>query len=283
MDIQPNIGLVLSGGFAKGAYQIGVFKAIGDFFGDTQIKYISASSVGVLNAYAFLQKKMGVTEQAWRGLKFASFSSFTKAYFRSSFIPEFVGKISQDATPCPAGFYGTFLNINKRRLNYIHLSRVEQSHVPDFLLASVTLPVFSRAVEISGTKYVDGALVDNIPVKPLTKLPIDYAIVVHFDNDNYTFENETFDSKLIKINFLDEGIIKSSLSFNPEAIDRMIKAGYDASIAIFEKVFDRGFSDTQYIHHKIKLLHQGREKKSFRLTGDVAVNNMNKVLKKIIK
>lgn len=283
MESQPNIGLVLSGGFAKGAYQIGVCKAIRDFFGHTQIKYISASSVGVLNAYAFLQDRLAITEQAWLALKFSSFSSFSKAYFRSTFISEFVEKISNDASPCPHGFYGTFLNINKRRLNYIHLSRVEQKHVPDFLLASVSLPVFTRAVEISGTKYVDGALVDNIPVKPLTKLPVDYAIVVHFDNDNYTFENEAFDSKLIKINFLDEGIIKNSLSFNPEAIDRMIKAGYETSIAIFEKVFERGFCDTQYIHHKIKLLNQGRGKKPFRLTGDVAVNNMNRILKKIIK
>jgi len=283
MDSQPNIGLVLSGGFAKGAYQVGVFKAIEECFGDNKLKYISASSVGVLNAYGFLQGKADLVEQAWRSLQFSSFSSFTKAYFRSSFISDFVGKISQDADPCPDGFYGTFLNISKVKLNYVHLSRVDKRYVPDFLLASVTLPVFSRAVEIAGTKYVDGALVDNIPVKPLTKLPLDYAVVVHFDNDNYRFENETFDSKLIKINFLDEGIIKSSLSFTPAAIDGMIKAGYEAATHAFEKVFSRGFSDTAYIHHKIKQLHDGREKKPFRLTGDVAINNMNKVLKKVIK
>ena len=44
-----NIGLVLSGGMAKGAYQVGALKAINELFPKGSIKYISASSIGVLN------------------------------------------------------------------------------------------------------------------------------------------------------------------------------------------------------------------------------------------
>ena len=48
-----NIGLVLSGGMAKGAYQIGALKALNNFVPLEEIKYISAASVGVLNGYAY--------------------------------------------------------------------------------------------------------------------------------------------------------------------------------------------------------------------------------------
>ena len=48
-----NIGLVLSGGMAKGAYQVGALTAIKEIIPDGNIKYISASSVGALNSYAY--------------------------------------------------------------------------------------------------------------------------------------------------------------------------------------------------------------------------------------
>ena len=43
------IGLVLCGGMAKGAYQIGVLRAIREFVPREDITTISCASVGVLN------------------------------------------------------------------------------------------------------------------------------------------------------------------------------------------------------------------------------------------
>jgi len=278
----PNIGLVLSGGFAKGAYQVGVLKAVREFFGEQPLKYISASSIGVINAFVFCTGKIEAMEDVWRNVNFTSFRSFTKAYMRSSFITDTIdGVVLGQRVEKPA-LFATFLNLSKRKLDYIDLNNVDERHLRDFLLASVTLPVFSRAVEIDGMKYVDGALVDNIPVKPLLGVPLDYAVVVHFDNDSYMFENEEFDSKLIKINFMDERIVKSSLTFDQATISGMIQRGYEAAAETFEVVFKNGFDDVDEIRNKIRKINTNRDKKSFRLTGDVAVNNMNRVLKKII-
>jgi predicted patatin/cPLA2 family phospholipase len=130
-------------------------------------------------------------------------------------------------------------------------------------------------------KYLDGAFVDNIPVKPLMKHALDYAIVIHFDNDNYVFEDDSFDSRLIKINFLDERLVKTTFSFDTVSIEAMIKEGRQAALKVFEAVFAGGFEDVERIQAKISELNAARGKGSFRLTGDVAVNNLNKVLKKI--
>lgn len=49
-----HIGLVLSGGMGKGAYQVGALTAISEFFQPSDFEYVSAASVGALNTYAFL-------------------------------------------------------------------------------------------------------------------------------------------------------------------------------------------------------------------------------------
>lgn len=43
-----HIGLVLSGGMGKGAYQIGALTAIDEFFNPSEFEYVSAASIGVL-------------------------------------------------------------------------------------------------------------------------------------------------------------------------------------------------------------------------------------------
>jgi len=281
----PNVGLVLSGGFAKGAYQIGVLKAIKEVFGenlDEHIKYISASSVGVLNAYAFAQNKVDVVEDMWRGLKFSGLRSFFSTAVRGPFVAETVKGIYKDSLSISTDLYVTCFNVKDGKLHYINLKDVEHEFEKDYLLASVAMPVLAHPVEITGGKYVDGALIDNIPVKPLMKHPFEYAIVVHFDNDNYVFENDFFDSRLIKINFLDDNLIKNSLAFNRDSIAHMIKMGYDVSTAMFDTVFKNGIHDVEYIYEKIRFFNEFRGKRKTRLTGDVVVNNINKAMKRLI-
>jgi len=279
----PNIGLVLSGGFAKGAYQVGVLNAVREYFNDGKVRYISASSVGVLNAYAFANDRMDVIERMWKNLKFTGLRSFAYAYMRGPEITNVIDDLACGFSAEQPYFYATYLNISKMKLNYINLKDVDPAKMKDYLLASISLPTLTRTVNISGTRYADGAMVDNIPVAPLMKHPLDYALVVHFDPNNYLFENSYFDSKLIKINFFDEKIIRGSLAFDKDSVSYMIKTGYEESMTIFDMLFKTGFDDIEAVYQKIKFLNDLRGKKSFRLTGDVVVSNMNKVLKKVIR
>ena len=62
------IGLVLSGGMAKGAYQIGALRAINKFIPRDEITCISCASIGVLNGYAYVTDQLDVAEKMWKGL-----------------------------------------------------------------------------------------------------------------------------------------------------------------------------------------------------------------------
>ena len=279
----PNIGLVLAGGFAKGAYQIGVLKAIKEYSIGEHISCISAASIGALNAYAFAHDKMEEGEEMWRSYNFSGLRSIYATSERGSFIYEAVSSLTDGTEPTEQNLYVPCLNLNKVKLNYVNLKDVKIEHEKYYLLACVTLPMLSLPVKIAGTRYFDGAIVDNTPVKPLMNHQFDYAIVVHFDNDNFIFENEFFDSKLVKVNFLDEMIIKNSLAFNRDSIACMIDKGYEVSMSIFDIVFKNGLDDLEYITQKIRFLRELRGRSKFRLTGDVVMNNMNSVMKKIIK
>lgn len=59
------VGLVLAGGGGKGAYQIGVWKALKEFGVDKNISTVSGASVGALNAILFAQGEYKIAEDVW--------------------------------------------------------------------------------------------------------------------------------------------------------------------------------------------------------------------------
>lgn len=276
------IGLVLSGGMAKGAYQMGVLKAIEEFFDEDSIKYISAASIGSLNAYAYTTNKLEKAEDIWLDLKVDGINSFIKTFIRKPYIFNIIDSLVEDNDFIRIPFYTSCFNITGETINYIQLQDKDIQEVKDYLKASISLPVFAKPQEIEGVKYFDGALIDNIPVSPLMDHDLDYILVVHFDNKSYSFENEDFDSKLVKINFLDERIIKNTISFDKESIEDMIREGYEKSMETFNIVFKNGLDDLDYIYNEIKIRNSQGSKERFRLTGDVALSNINRMMKRIV-
>ncbi len=62
------VGLVFSGGGGKGAYEIGVWKALREFNIDSQISTVSGTSVGALNGMLFASSMYDTAEQIWTNI-----------------------------------------------------------------------------------------------------------------------------------------------------------------------------------------------------------------------
>ena len=60
------VGLVLSGGGGKGAYEIGVWKAIKELNIDKYIKVVSGTSIGAINAVLFAQDDFEEAKKMWK-------------------------------------------------------------------------------------------------------------------------------------------------------------------------------------------------------------------------
>ncbi len=278
-----NIGLVLSGGMAKGAYQIGALKALSNFVPLEEIKYISAASVGVLNGYAYATNNIESAETMWKNICSEDSKSLISKILKSSMLQQNIKDLYSPEQKMSADFYCSLLNITNRTIDYKNLLSVEKSDIPDFLKASVAMPIYNKSVQIDKISYYDGAMIDNIPVFPLLKHNLDYIICIYFDDTCYKFENTFFDNRIIKITFPSKNMLKQSIVFSKDSIDDMINEGYLKATQILRTIFSQGYDNLEYIYNVIDYMNLTSDKRSLRITGDVLVTNFNKFTQKFTK
>ncbi len=178
--------LVLSGGGAKGAYQVGVIKQL--YAMNIQFELITGTSIGALNGAMlaeFIHKGMSGRdicvrlEKAWLGFhRFLSInwsgffknilspskipSVYTNKYIRKTlykYIP--TNRKFSDYTKCQLSVTGTNLSTNELQI-YDFNSKVP---VVDAVLASMSYPVAFPAVNIDGDIIIDGGALSNTPLK----------------------------------------------------------------------------------------------------------------------
>ncbi|MBQ3414876.1 MAG: patatin-like phospholipase family protein [Clostridia bacterium] len=275
------IGLVLSGGMVKGAYQIGVLKALQEFVKKENISCISTSSVGTIAAYAYVQDRLEDFQDIWLDTEQFNVRTFLRSSVKRSNILDKVTKIVKNHKSIDMDFYTTCLDITKMNLNYINLKNIRDDQIEDYLKASISFVPVYKAIQIDNSKYVDGAVIDNIPVKPLANYDLDYIIVVHFDKDNYIYQ--TFENKnVIEINFDIPTSISKSLSFDQESSKDMINKGYGEAHRIFSYVFANGIESKEYVVNAINDLKQNCKYEKYNLSGDIFIDRMNIFAKKFV-
>jgi NTE family protein len=159
-------GLVLSGGGARGMCHLGVIKALEEF--GVTINYISATSAGsitgALYSYGYkpdeIIRMIGSTSFArslrlawtWTGL--LSLDGLKELFLK--FIPE----NSFDVLKIPVTIAAT--EIRKGRIEYF-----TQGELIPAILASCCVPAVFNPVQYNGGTYVDGGVLDNLPVKAI--------------------------------------------------------------------------------------------------------------------
>lgn len=278
-----NIGLVLSGGMAKGAYQIGALKALKSFIPLNEIKYMSCASVGVLNGYAYATENLDRAEQMWKNICSNDARIIISQILKSSMLQQNIVNLHDSEKSLSSTFYCSLLDLNHRNIVYKDLSAVDSNQIPLYLKASVAMPVYNRSVQLDNTSYFDGAMIDNIPVYPLLKHNLDYIICIYFDDTCYKFENTYFDNKIIKITFPCKSVLKQSVIFKHDGIEEMIKSGYDRTMYLLRLIFSEGYENLDYIYRTIDYMNLNNKNNSLRITGDVLVTNLNKITQRLTK
>ncbi|MBE6693133.1 MAG: hypothetical protein E7586_07495 [Ruminococcaceae bacterium] len=276
-----NIGLVLSGGMAKGALQLGALYALSEFIPLEEIKYVCCASVGTLNGYAYMTNKLEQAKKMWSGLC-SNGKMGLYQFLKSEILQQSIIGLYDPNDSLPSEFYCSLLELSAMNIVYKDLSKVEKDKIPLYLKASVALPVCNRAVQVDGSGYYDGATVDNIPVLPLLDREIDYIICIYFDDVCYKFENTDFDNKIVKITFQGETSLRQSFVFQQDSIDNMLEDGYERTKNILKQYFSDGYDNLEQIYRNIDLLNQNKDSR-LRLTGDVIITNFNKITQKLTR
>lgn len=277
----PKIGLVLSGGLAKGAYQLGVLKAINELVRLEDIVAISASSVGTLNAYAFINQRLEAAENIWKTIDCKSMTAFVRHVLQSDFLEKQIDRIATTSNILCNSFYTTLLNTTSRSLSYIDLKKVNPSFLKNYIRASVALPPFNKPISIQQTHYLDGALVDNIPILPLKSEKLDCIICVYFEDYNYNFENVDLNNKTIKINQQSNMFMKNVFLFKHEYIEQMIQDGYVYGKDVLQDFFVNGELLPDYLE-TIQEYNQKNSDLKWYVTCEVFTKKLNKVTRKYL-
>lgn len=277
-----HIGLVLSGGMGKGAYQIGALTAINEFFCPSDFEYVSAASIGVLNTYAYLTKDLSKAREIWEAVNLKGEKRFITSVLKSTFLQDTITTIIS-SNRISNNFYVPLLDLGSRELLYFNFKDIPPQDVEPYLRASVAMPFYNKGITIGEKTLYDGAVVDNIPIYPVLRNNLDYVICIYFDDFNYIFEDYEIDNRIIKLTFPDNKIISNSINVNHDAITYMVNEGYSRTERILSEIFSTGKDDLNTIYKKIERVNLQDSKKKVRITGDVIVTNMNRVVKKVVR
>jgi NTE family protein len=217
------IGLVLSGGGAKGAYQLGVWEALRKADLEKEITAVSGTSVGALNGCMFAMGDIDNCHGVWDTIQREDILDFGKEErekllqgilsdfpflrlhkaFENGILPTLSSKLSagffsrekmrqiiQNHIPDPVlcdskvSAYATCFSCTEMKSKSFLLNGCKRQLAEDILLASSALPLVFPAQAIGEEICLDGGVLDNIPVMPLYRLGYRTFIVVQGSQKN---------------------------------------------------------------------------------------------------
>ena len=186
------IGLVLSGGGAKGAYEAGVFKAIEDLNISQNVSVISGTSIGTVNGLMFSMDDSSILKSSWASVNYSRFilnedrvrnknitNSIKRIYTGEKAKIETllarqgdIGLLSQSGIKqfieeyinlniikkCSRTIYACAYNIGLERPEYFKLNDYSNDEAIDIILASCAIPFIFKPIQINGYKYADGGI-----------------------------------------------------------------------------------------------------------------------------
>ena len=193
IDMTKEYGIVLEGGGAKGAYQIGAWKALVE--AGVKIKGIAGTSVGALNGALMCMGDLENAEQVWETISYSRIMDVDDEKMAQLFNGElglaealsdglaFMTEGGVDITPLkeliaknidedailasPIELYVLTFCVDELKELDVDLKKVDKSLMKDFLLASAYLfPVFKNE-KIRGKRYIDGGAINNVPLGSL--------------------------------------------------------------------------------------------------------------------
>ena len=207
LDLNREYGLVLEGGGAKGAYQIGAWKALRE--AGVRIKGIAGASVGSLNGALICMDDLDRAEEIWKNIDYSQVMSVSnetmealkKKDFKSLNLQELIAKGFQlvkdggfDITPLKdlianvvgdearivdsdRELYSVTYSVSDRKELVVDLKKGEMGTVKDMLLASAYFLAFKNE-KLGGKRYMDGGGFNNVPLDVLIDHGYEDIIVI---------------------------------------------------------------------------------------------------------
>lgn len=261
-----SVALVLSGGGARGAYQIGVWKALIELGIDIVAVY--GTSVGAINGALIAYGDYDFAEKSWLDVQFEDVMNVPEEVkkFLSGNIFEIDWLKALEAARNLVETGGIDISplreklkallpeekIRNSKVHYglvtyclsdlkpysLYIEEIPEGMLADYILSSANFPLFKRE-EISGKLFIDGGVYSNVPVRMAVErgweniLVVDIGTIGLTDLLNYL---RIFREKS-RISYLrPREHFGNVLNFDREVVRKYLVEGYLDTLALFGKL-----------------------------------------------
>jgi NTE family protein len=259
-------GIVLEGGGARGAYQVGAWRAIDEL--GLEYGGVAGTSVGALNGAMMVQgdleqalaiwseirpsRVLDIDEDLYERVKrfelstgdASSLLQYLKSIFKDGMdtapLRSLLGELIDEQRIRASGLEFGFVTLSLSNWSplKLYISDVPEGQLIDYLLASARLPVFKRQ-HIEGRLVMDGGFYDNLPIDLLAGRGFNRILAVRLGGFSRTRWQETGD---VEVTYVKPGeSLGGVLDFSPERAAKSIQMGYFDTLRAF-----RGYQGRKY-------------------------------------
>lgn len=206
LDLSREYGIVLEGGGARGAYQVGAWRALKE--AGIKIKGVSGTSVGALNGAMICMDELEKAEEVWANIDYSSVldvapqvvDSLKTMDFRSFNFTEMAAEMrravkgrglnidplkkliadvvdEEKIRRSDCEFFATALSVTDVKEVNFDVRRAAEGTMKDILLASSYFPGFKND-KLFGKTFMDGGSVNNVPIDVLAERGYKDIIVI---------------------------------------------------------------------------------------------------------
>ena len=256
------IGLALAGGGSRGAYQIGVYKALKKCH--IKIDGFVGTSIGALNAAMLASNREKELYNLWKSINMGNIFGFSDDFvknlekekfdfdliksglinFKKIVLNKGISlenyrkvlkdlKIEETLYKSDKDFGLVTVKFPEFKPLYLFKNDIKPSLLNEYIIASCYLPIFKMEKIIDNKYYLDGGFYDNLPANALLKKGYDLVYAVNLDAIG--IKRPYLDkSKVIEIK--PSRNLGSILNVNKDKINKNIELGYYDTIKIIKKL-----------------------------------------------
>jgi NTE family protein len=247
------LGLVLSGGAARGAYQMGIWQALRELDLEKNIKIVTGASVGAINGALMIQGDWDVANDLWVNAQpEEAFDCLSEknAMGYWALLPDGLrnggirvnglkkllrNALNEEKIRTSNKAFGLVVyNWSLRKGQSFFKEEIPQDLLADYIIASASFPAF-QAHEINGEKFIDGGIYKILPVDMAFDhqsldlvIGIDVAEASKFLPEMWSIKQK-YGDKLMYLR--PSKTLPSPLNFSVEARKFQIEVGYQDGLA----------------------------------------------------
>ena len=243
--------IVLSGGGSKGAYEIGVWKALNKL--NINYDIVTGTSVGALNGALMVQKDFRYGLKLWKQISFNKIfhdnvqdtsktteviSTVYKNILQNggmdvskleNLLSEIIDLKKIYSSSIDFGL--VTVNLSTKKPIMLQKKNIPQDKFCDYLMASSTFFPAFQVKNIEGNSYIDGGYYDNLPINLAIKMGATEIIAV--DLHAIGIKQKIIDEN-VKITYITPKCnLAPILVFDEKEINRSINLGYNDAMKTF--------------------------------------------------